>query len=97
MLKDYNYIKYPEDRLYLRVGNLCRTLSEYLVSVRNIDAYEYLRRIKDIVKPDADIEVIKRTEKHLISNDFINQNCFTDIDRQNILSIIREYKLRMIL
>ena len=97
MLKDYNYIKYPEDRLYLRVGNLCRTLSEYLVSVRNIDAYEYLRRIKDIVKPDADVEVIKRTEKHLISNDFINQNCFTDIDRQNILSIIREYKLRTIL
>jgi len=96
MLKDYNYIKYPEDRLYLRVGNLCRTISEYLVDVRNIDAYEYLRRIKDMVKPD-DVEVIKRTEKHLISNEFINQNCFTDIDRQNILSIIREYKLRMIL
>lgn len=97
MLKDYNYIKYPEDRLYLRVGNLCRTISEYLVDVRNIDAYEYLRRIKDMVKPDADVEVIKRTEKHLMSNEFINQNCFTDIDRQNILPIIRDYKLRTIL
>lgn len=97
MIKDYNYIKYPEDRLYLRVGNLCATLIDYSISVRSLNAYEYLKRIKEMIKPDGDIEIIKRTERHLISNDFINQNCFTDIDRRNILPIIREYKLGMIL
>ena len=98
MLKDYNYIKYPEDRLYLRVGNL---LSELMSSLRfgnsdYLDAYNYLRTIKEQVKPDLEyIERVKKTEKFLVSPSFINQDCFKH-DKEKLIPIIREYKLRMI-
>ena len=98
MLKNYNYIEYPEDRLYLRVGNL---LSELMSSLRfgNLDymyAYNYLRTIKEEVKPDLEyIEKVKKTEKFLVSPSFINQDCFKH-DKEKLIPIIREYKLRMI-
>lgn len=96
MLKGYNYIKYPEDRLYLRVGNLLRELKYFASKVGNLEAYGYLRTIELKVRPESPIEDVKESEKRLISPDFLNQNCFRDLDRENMKPIIREYKLRMI-
>ena len=95
MLKDYSYIKYPEDRLYLRVGNLLRELMYSASKVGNLNAYGYLRTISLQVKPDSPVENIK-TEKHLISPNFLNQKCFRDLDRENMRPIIREYKLNQL-
>jgi hypothetical protein len=96
MIKGYNYIKCPEDRLYLRVGNLLRDLKYFASKLGNLEAYGYLRTIELKVRPESPIEEVKESEKLLISPDFLNQNCFRDLDRENMKPIIREYKLRMI-
>jgi hypothetical protein len=87
---------YPEDKLYLRVGNLLHILREYTIKVSNLEAYAYLTTIEERIKPDGDVEYIKKSEKHLTSPQFLNQNCFKDSDKENLLSIIREYKLNQL-
>lgn len=104
MLKDYNYIKYPEDRLYLRVGELIRQLMYSASKVGNLEAYGYLSTIQNNVgfrrpvsirnKPES--QDIKKIEKHLTSPEFLNQKCFRDLDRENMRPIIREYKLNQL-
>lgn len=96
MLKDYNYIKYPEDRLYLRVGNLIRELMYSASKVGNLEAYGYLSTIQRQNKPESIIDDIKKIEKHLTSLEFLNQKCFRDLDRENMKPIIREYKLNQL-
>lgn len=97
MIKDYKYIKYPEDRLYLRVGNLLRELMYFASKVGNLEAYSYLTNIQRQNKPESQIEDVKKIERHLTSPEFLNQKCFRDLDRENMKPIIREYKIRMIL
>jgi hypothetical protein len=87
-------MNYPEDRLYLRVLVLCQTLKDCLTS--NLEAYAYLRTIERVINPSVDIDFIKRTEKHLLSNEFINKNCFKDSDRENLIQAIREWKLNQL-
>ena len=94
-MKD-NYIKYSEDKLYLRVGNLLHILREYTIKVSNLEAYAYLTTIKERIKPNVDIEYIKKSEKHLTSPNFLNQKCFKDSDREDLIPIIREYKLNQL-
>lgn len=96
MLSDYNYIKYPEDRLYLRVGNLLRELKYFASKVGNLEAYGYLRTVELGVRPESPIEDVKKSERLLTSPNFLNQKYFRDLDRENMKPIIREYKLRMI-
>ena len=64
--------------------------------VGNLDAYGYLRTISLQLKPDSPVDIIK-SEKHLISPNFLNQKCFRDLDRENMKPLIREYKLKSIL
>jgi len=97
MIKDFNYIKYPEDRLYLRVGNLCQVMKDNLQAKSFTISWVYLAEIQRRIKSDVDPEEIKRIESHLLSPEFINQKCFSDSDKQNLKSIIREYKLKQIL
>lgn len=95
MLKNYNYIKYPEDRLYLRVGNLLTQLKDYTIKEGNLQLYAYLLTISSSIKPD-NIEGVIKIEKHILSKNFLNQGDFKDKDREYMISIIREYKLNSI-
>jgi hypothetical protein len=89
-------IKYPEDKLYLRVGNLLHILREYTIKVSNLEAYDYLTTIKKTIEFRGNIEYIKKSEKLLTSPNFLNQRCFKDSDRENLIPIIREYKLNQL-
>jgi predicted DNA-binding protein (UPF0278 family) len=92
MMKEY--IKYPEDKLYLRVSNLLHILREYTIKVSNLEAYAYLTTIKErFGRGEA---FIKITEAHILSPNFLNQNCFKETDKENLKSIIREYKLNQL-
>ena len=91
----YDYIKYPEDRLYLRVGNLLRQLKSYADGKGNLEMYAYLVTVSKDVKPD-NIDWVIKTEKHILSPNFLNQKCFRESDKENIKSIIRDYKLNQL-
>ena len=95
-MSTYDYIKYPEDRLYLRVGNLIRELMYSASKVGNLEAYGYLSTIQTQNKPESIIDDIKKIEKHLTSSEFLNHKCFRDLDRENMKPIIREYKLNQL-
>lgn len=95
MLKEYNYIKYPEDRLYLRVGLLLKSLKDIASKNGNLELYAYLITISKKVKPD-DIEWTIKTEKHILSPNFLNQREFKDKDKEGMIPLIREYKLNML-
>ncbi len=97
MLKDYNYIKYPEDRIYLRLGNLIREIQYYFSRVGNLEAYGYLRTIAERVKPDSPPDYVIKLEKFIISPEFLKNKCFRENDINYIKPLIREYKLGMIL
>jgi len=70
---------------YAHDGNICN----------NLQLYIYLKQIEKGVKPD-DTDWVIKTEKHILSKNFTNQRCFRDIDKDNVKSIIREYKLNSI-
>ena len=91
----YDYIKYPEDRLYLRVGNLLRQMKSYAHDIGNIEMYAYLATISKDVKPD-NIDWVIKTEKHILSPNFLEQRCFREIDKENLKPIIRDYKLNQL-
>ena len=90
----YDYIKYPEDRLYLRVGNLLRQMKSYAHDIGNIEMFAYLATISKDVKPD-NIDWVIKTEKHILSPNFLEQRCFKD-DKENLKPIIRDYKLNQL-
>jgi hypothetical protein len=91
----YDYIKYPEDRLYLRVGNLLTSLKDYTIKEGNLQLYAYLLTISRSIKPD-DIDGVIKTEKHILSKNFLYQRDFNDKDRDYMIPIIRDYKLNML-
>lgn len=90
----YDYIKYPEDRLYLRVGNLLTQLKSYADNKGNLEMYAYLVNVSRLVTPN-DIDEVIKTEKHILSPNFLNQKCFKD-DKENLKPIIRQYKLNQL-
>jgi hypothetical protein len=89
----YDYIKYPEDRLYLRVGNLLRQMRSYAQDSGNLEMYAYLVTVSKDVKPD-NIDWVIKTEKHILSPNFLEQRCFRE--KENLKSIIRDYKLNQL-
>ena len=91
----YDYIKYPEDRLYLRVGNLLTQLKSYADSKGNLEMYAYFVNVSRLVSPN-DIDEVIKTEKHILSPNFLNQRCFKEIDKENLKPIIRDYKLNQL-
>lgn len=92
----YEYIKYPEDRLYLRVGNLLTQMKLYAQDKGNLEMYAYLVNISKWVKPD-NIEWVVKTEKHILSPSFLEQRVFENFgDKEQIKSIIRDYKLNQL-
>lgn len=97
MLKDYNYIKYPADRIYLRLGNLIIEIQNYCSENRNLEAYAYLRTIGQRVKPGhSNTEDVVKTEKFILSPGFLKNKCFREMDIDYIKPLIREYKLNNI-
>lgn len=88
-------VEYPKERLYLRVGNLLTSLKEVAKENSNISLYAYLITISRSIKPD-DIDVVIKTEKHILSPNFLNQRDFKDKDREYMIPIIRNYKLNML-
>jgi hypothetical protein len=92
----YDYIKHPEDRLYLRVGNLLTQLKSYANDKGNLEMYAYLVNVSRLVSPN-DIDEVIKTEKHILSPNFLNQRCFKEIDKENLKPIIRDYKLNQLL
>jgi len=91
-LENYNY---PKDRLYLRVGLLLTSLKEIANKSGNLELYAYLVIMSREVKPD-NIEWVIKTEKVILSKNFLIQRVFNDVDRENMIPIIREYKLNAI-
>jgi hypothetical protein len=91
-LENYNY---PKDKLYLRVGNLLTSLKDIANKNGNLELYAYLVIMSREVKPD-NIEWIIKTEKVILSPKFLTQRVFNDVDRENMIPIIREYKLNAI-
>ena len=91
-MENYNY---PKDRLYLRVGNLLTSLKDIANKNGNLSLYAYLLTISRSIKPE-DIEGVIKTEKHILSKNFLNQRDFKDKDKESMIPIIREYKLNAI-
>ena len=89
-------IEYPKDRLYLRVGNLLTKLKEIAYDNGNFELYAHLSQISKWIKPD-DIEMVINAEKHILSPNFLEQNCFKEIDKDKMKPIIRDYKLNQLL
>ncbi len=92
----YDYIKYPEDRLYLRVGNLLTQLKSYANDKGNLEMYAYFANVSRLVSPN-DIDEVIKAEKHILSPNFLNQRCFKQSDKESLISIIRDYKLNQLL
>ena len=88
-------IEYPKDRLYLRVGNLLTQLKSYADNKGNLEMYAYLANVSRLVTPN-DIDEVIKTEKHILSPNFLNQRCFKEIDKENLKPIIRQYKLNQL-
>jgi hypothetical protein len=88
-------IEYPKDRLYLRVGNLLTQLKSYADNKGNLEMYAYLANVSRLVTPN-DIDGVIKTEKHILSPNFLNQRCFKD-DKENLKPIIRQYKLNQLI
>jgi cell division FtsZ-interacting protein ZapD len=88
-------IEYPKDRLYLRVGVLLTQLKSYANDKGNLEMYAYFANVSRLVSPN-DIDEVIKTEKHILSPNFLDQNCFKQIDKENLRPIIREYKLNML-
>ena len=88
-------VEYPKDKLYLRVGNLLTSLKDYTIKEGNLELYAYLLTISSIIKPD-DIDVVIKTEKHILSKNFLYQRDFNDKDRDYMIPIIRDYKLNQL-
>ncbi len=91
-MENYNY---PKDRLYLRVGNLLTSLKDIANKNGNLSLYAYLLTISRSIKPE-DIEGVIKTEKHILSKNFLNQRDFKDKDKESMIPIIRDYKLNSI-
>jgi hypothetical protein len=75
------------NKFQLRVNNLLLELMS--CAYTNLEAHAYLRTIYN--RRD-NIDYIK-TEQHLLNPDFLNNKCFSDLDREKMMPIIREYKL----
>ena len=88
-------VEYPKERLYLRVGNLLTSLKDYTIKEGNLKLYAYLLTISRSIKPD-DIDVVIKTEKHILSKNFLYQRDFNDKDRDYMIPIIRNYKLNQL-
>ena len=88
-------VEYPKDKLYLRVGNLLTSLKDYTIKEGNLELYAYLLTISRSIKPD-DIDVVIKTEKHILSKNFLYQRDFNDKDRDYMIPINRDYKLKEI-
>ena len=88
-------IEYPKDKLYLRVGVLLTQLKDIATKNSNLQLYAYLNTISMGVKPD-DIECVIKTEKHILSKNFLNQRDFKDKDKESMIPIIRDYKLNQL-
>lgn len=88
-------IEYPKDKLYLRVGVLLTQLKDIATKNSNLQLYAYLNTISMGVKPD-DIEWVIKTEKHILSKNFLNQRDFKDKDKESMIPIIRDYKLNQL-
>ena len=88
-------VEYPKDKLYLRVGNLLTSLKDYTIKEGNLELYAYLLTISRSIKPD-DIDVVIKTEKHILSKNFLYQRDFNDKDRDYMIPIIRDYKLNQL-
>ena len=88
-------VEYPKDKLYLRVGNLLTSLKDYTIKEGNLELYAYLLTISRSIKPD-DIDVVIKTEKHILSKNFLYQRDFKDKDRDYMIPIIRDYKLNQL-
>jgi hypothetical protein len=89
-------IEYPKDRLYLRVGVLLTQLKDIAKENSNIELYAYLANVSRLVTPN-DIDGVIKTEKHILSPNFLNQRFFKDKDKENLKPIIREYKLNQLI
>ena len=84
-----------KDKLYLRVGVLLTQLKDIATKNSNLQLYAYLNTISMGVKPD-DIEWVIKTEKHILSKNFLNQRDFKDKDKESMIPIIRDYKLNQL-
>lgn len=88
-------IEYPNDKLYLRVVLLLIKLKNIAGKNGNYPLYNYLMTILTGVKPD-NIEWVVKTEKHILSPNFLIQREFKDKDKEDMISIIRDYKLNQL-
>jgi len=88
-------VEYPKDRLYLRVKVLLTQLKSYAYNKGNLEMYAYLTNVSRLVTPN-DIDEVIKTEKHILSPNFLNQRCFKD-DKENLKPIIRQYKLNQLI
>jgi hypothetical protein len=88
-------VEYPKDRLYLRVKVLLTQLKSYADNKGNLEMYAYLANVSRLVTPN-DIDEVIKTEKHILSPNFLNQRCFKD-DKENLKPIIRQYKLNQLI
>ena len=90
-------VEYPKERLYLRVGNLLTSLKEVASFNSNLEIYYYLSTISNGIGPEEeDIRWVIKTEKHILSPNFLNQRDFSDKDRKYMIPIIRDYKLNQL-
>jgi hypothetical protein len=71
-------------------------LKSYADNKGNLEMYAYLANVSRLVTPN-DIDGVIKTEKHILSPNFLNQRCFKEIDKENLKPIIRQYKLNQLI
>jgi hypothetical protein len=81
---------------YLGVSKLLIELKDIASKNSNMQSYSYLMSI--LMRVDGNCtEWLIKTEKHILSPDFLNQRDFKDIDREYMIPVIREYKLNQLI
>ena len=81
---------------YRRVSNLLIELKDIAIKNSNLQSYSYLMTMLMHVDSN-DSQWLIKTEKHILSPNFLNQKDFKDIDRKYMLPVIREYKLNQLM
>ena len=91
-----------QQQLYLRVNVLLTQLKDCAYDHNsgegNLLFYSYLINIQHhILTFEKNINELIKTEKHILSENFLNQISLKDKDKKYMKAIIRQYKLKLLL
>jgi hypothetical protein len=89
---------------YFRLLNLLVEITKYTNIIGNLKAHAYIKtninHLQNLLIEknfENKEDKIEKMENFILSPSWLNQKCFTDLDRDYIKTLIRDYKLTMII